>query len=334
MASASRPAAPRPLSARAVFAAIGANVAIAVTKFAAAWATGSSAMLSEGIHSLVDTGNGLLLLVGLRQSRRPPDAKHPFGYGKDLYFWSFVVAIIVFAIGGGVSVYEGIDRLSVPRPLGSPVVNYAVLGLAVVFEGASWRVAFRELTKTIGEDESVLRAVRRSKDPAVFAVLFEDSAALAGLCIALVGVTLAHALGRPVFDAIASMVIGTVLGAVAILLAVECRSLLLGEAASSRLVSSVCGIASADPAVERVLKALTMHFGPHEVLLAMDVKFRPQSAAELGAAVERIERVIRSREPDVAQLFIEARGLSAASGAGAGTDGGARTINPPDTRSW
>jgi cation diffusion facilitator family transporter len=298
------------ISTRAVLAAIGANLAIAATKFVAAFLTGSSAMWSEGIHSVVDSGNGLLLLVGVRQSRRPPDAQHPFGYGKDLYFWGFMVAIVVFAIGGGMSTYEGIRHFAEPSSLRHPVMNYVVLGVAMVFEGASWSVAFRELSKSSPTPRSVVRALRESKDPAVFAVLFEDSAALVGLAVAFVGVFLAQWLDVPALDASASILIGGVLASVALLLAVECRSLLLGEAASSRLVSSLRAIAMSDPAVRDVQKVLTMHFGPHEVLVAMDVEFQKQPRPGVASAIERLEREIRDRETDVKSLFIEARSIS------------------------
>lgn len=294
----------------AVYAAIAGNLAIAITKFVAAALTGSSAMLSEGIHSVVDTGNGLLLLLGIRLSRRPPDANHPFGHGKELYFWTFIVAILIFAVGGGMSIYEGVVHLRHPEPVASPVWNYVVLGIAVVFEGLTWAVAYREFRRSSGAG-SLWRAVHVSKDPTTFTVLFEDSAALLGLLVAFLGVFLSHQLGNPYFDGAASIVIGVILGVVAMLLAYESRGLLVGEAADDELIASVRGLAQADPAVEGVAPPLTMHLGPHEILLNLDIQFRGGlAAAEIEVAVDRLEKEIRARHPWVKRIFIEAESLT------------------------
>ena len=214
-----------------VYAAIAANFGIAIAKFVAAALTGSSAMISEGIHSLVDTGNQGLLLLGLRQSRRPPDVEHPFGYGKELYFWSLIVAIVIFGVGGGVSIYEGITHILDPSPLEDPLVNYIVLGLAFVLEGASWVVALREVSSQTTPDEGLVTTIRTAKDPSVITVLLEDSAALVGLMIAAVGIYLSHALEDPRIDGMASLAIGGVLVLVALFLAAEARGLLVGERA-------------------------------------------------------------------------------------------------------
>jgi cation diffusion facilitator family transporter len=299
-----------------IYAAIGGNLAIAATKFAAAAATGSSAMLSEGVHSLVDTGNGLLLLWGLRRSSRPPDEGHPFGHGKELYFWTLVVAVLIFAVGGGVSLYEGIEHLRHPRPVVNPVVNYVVLGLAAVFEGFAWAVAFREFRRTKGE-RGYLAAVRASKDPTTFTVLFEDTAALLGLAVAFLGVSLGHALGLPVLDGAASVVIGLILGAVAVFLARESKGLLIGEGLDPRTRAEIEKFAADDPDIDRLVRALSMHLGPDEVLLTLEVEFRPGlSAAGVAAAIDRLDRAIRGRHSEVRHLFIEAQCLAARGPAG------------------
>jgi cation diffusion facilitator family transporter len=311
-----------PSSKVVIVAAVCGNLAVAVTKFVAAAFTGSSAMLAEGIHSLVDTGNGLLLLLGLRLSRRPPDETHPFGHGLELYFWTLIVAILIFAVGGGVSVYEGILHLVHPAPPGNPAWNYAVLGLAAVFEGAAWCFALRGFLAVKGE-KGVWEAVHDSKDPTTFLVLFEDSAALLGLLIAFLGIFLGQLLDAPFLDGLASVLIGLILAAVAAVLAYECRGLLLGESADPKTVDSIRALVEADPAVEHVRRPLTMHFGPEQVLLNLDVQFRRGlSAAEVEAAVDRLETAIRARHPEIKHIFLEAdairtRPAREAAGAGA-----------------
>jgi cation diffusion facilitator family transporter len=296
-------------SRKAIYAAIGANLAIAATKFTAAAFTGSSAMISEGIHSLVDTGNGGLLLLGIERSQQPADAAHPFGYGKELYFWTLIVAIMIFAVGGGISAYEGLLHILNPAPIENPLWNYIVLVLAIIFESVSFYIAFRAFQAAKGE-QVFWRAIHISKDPTTFTVLFEDAAALLGLIVALLGVFLAHEFDNPYFDGAASIVIGTILAAVAVLLAYETKGLLVGEGADPKTLMEIRRLAESDPAVERVNRALTMYFGPHTVLLAMDSQFRKDlSATELEQTVDRLEEAIRGRYPDVQHIFIESDSL-------------------------
>jgi len=320
-------------SRKAVLAAIAGNVAIAVIKFAAAAATGSSAMLSEGIHSLVDTGNGCLLMLGLKRSARPPSPAHPFGYGKELYFWSLIVAISIFGIGGGMSIYEGILHLRHPSPLENPIWNYIVLALAAVFESFSFTVAYRAF-RTVKGDRRALSAIHHGKDPSLFTVLFEDTAALAGLAVAFVGVFLAHQFDNPYFDGAASVAIGCILAVVAVWLAWESKGLLVGESADPELVDDVRACAGDDPVVTGVGAVLTMHMGPEEVLLNLEVEFAPGTGAEeIHAAIHRIEACITAQHPEVNRIFIEVESLRAVSadgarvedetgGADAGTAGG------------
>jgi cation diffusion facilitator family transporter len=296
-------------STKAIYAAIGANFAIAVSKFTAAAFTGSSAMISEGIHSLVDSGNGGLLLLGLSRSQRPADAAHPFGYGKELYFWTLIVAILIFAVGGGISAYEGLLHILDPEPVASPAWNYSVLGLAVLFEGYSLYVAFKAFQSAKG-DKDFWHSIRTSKDPTTFTVLFEDSAAMLGLLVALLGVYLAHNFNNPYFDGAASIGIGIILAAVAVFLAYETKGLLVGEGADPEMLEDIRRLAESDPGVDRVNRALTMYFGPHTILLAMDLKFAKHlTAVEVEQSIERLEEAIRNRYPDVKHIFIEADSL-------------------------
>lgn len=296
-------------SKKAVVAAVIANVAIAAMKFAAAAFTGSSAMLSEGIHSLVDTGNGGLLLLGLRLSRKPPDAAHPFGYGKELYFWSLIVAVTIFGVGGGISIYEGILHLIHPKPLEDPTWSYVVLGLAFVFEGSVLAIALKEFLAHKPE-KGFWQSIRATKDPTTFVVVFEDTAALLGLVAAFLGIFLGHRLQNPYLDGLASVVIGLILASVAGFLARESKSLLVGEGADPRTLESVTALAEADPAVERIERPLTMHFGPNTVLLTLNVRFRGDvSALEAEAAVLRLEKSIQEKHPAIQHIFIEASSL-------------------------
>ena len=297
-------------SKKAVFAALAGNLAIAVSKFVAAAITGSSAMVSEGIHSIVDTGNQGLLLLGMRRSRRPADETHPFGYGKELYFWTLVAAILIFAVGGGMSFYEGVTHLLNPRPLTDATWNYSVIGLAFVFEGISWSVAFRGL-RAARQGQGFFQSIHSSKDPTLITVLLEDTAALVGLLIALAGVALGHWLDNPYLDGSASIGIGVVLASVAIFLAYESKGLLVGEAVLPSTLAEIRALVSADPAVKGLVRALTMHFGPHEILLNLDIRFRAGlSIAEATAAIDRIEESIRRHHSDVKRIFIEIESLS------------------------
>lgn len=292
---------------------MGANLLIAVTKFVAAGFSGSSAMLSEGIHSTVDTGNQLLLLLGMKRSRRPADDDHPFGHGKELYFWSLIVAVALFGLGGGMSAYEGITHLLRPHPLEDPTWNYAVLGAAFLFEGLSWFIAFKQLRPAIRE-QGLWSALRSSKDPSIVTVFFEDSAALVGLVVAFLGVFIGHRLGSPLADGVASIVIGAVLAAVAVFLVYESRGLLLGETADPEVVEDIRRLARSLPGVAEVGRPLTMHLGPDEVLLNLEIDFRPNLApGQISAEVDRLEREIRERHPEMKRIFIEAKALRGAS---------------------
>ncbi|TIS60453.1 MAG: cation transporter [Mesorhizobium sp.] len=292
-------------SKKVIYAALTGNLAIALTKFAAAFFTGSSAMLSEGVHSLVDTGNGGLLLYGMHRATRPPDRTHPLGHGRELYFWSFIVALLVFALGAGISFYEGVVHIMAPEPIANVRVNYVVLGLSFLFEGSSWLVALREFHFEKGS-LGWIEAVRLSKDPSVYTVLFEDSAALLGLLVAFAGILAAELLGVPELDGAASIGIGLILGATAIFLARESKSLLLGEPASPEVQKKVLTIAQQYQAVQRVNGALTLHMGPHEIVAALSIEFEDHlSAPEIEACVERIEARLKEEMPEITRLFIK-----------------------------
>ena len=288
-----------------IYAALAGNLAIALTKFGAALWTGSAAMLSEAIHSTVDTGNQLLMLYGLRRSARPATEAHPFGFGLELYFWTFVVAILIFGLGASVSIFEGISKIRTPHPVSDSLVNYIVLGASFVFESASWLVAFRAFRAQSSSDD-LLDAVQRSKDPTVFTVLLEDSAALAGLLIAGIGLACAEYFHLPILDGVASVLIGLVLAGVAWFLAVECKGLMLGEAADPAVRAGLRDIASSSPGVHGVNEVLTMHFGPQDVLAAISLDFDDGLPAE---AVERtvsdVERQIKTTFPQVRRIFVE-----------------------------
>jgi cation diffusion facilitator family transporter len=296
----------------AVFGAIGANVAIAAMKFIGAAATGSSAMLSEGIHSTVDTGDGLLLLVGMRLAERPADERHPFGYGKELYFWSLIVAVLIFGVGGGVSIYEGVLHLIDARPLADPGWSYAILGAAALFEGTSFMIALHQFRKSIA-GEPFWRSLRTSKDPTLYTVMAEDAAALLGLAAAAIGIYGSQALNMPALDAAASIVIGLLLCGVSTLLIVQSRKLLVGEAVDPATAGAIRKIAQGEQAVHRAGWPLTMHLGPDDVLLAFDAEFRDGVAAEeMSRAVNRIEQAIRARFPEIGRIYIESRRVSPA----------------------
>ena len=289
-----------------ILAALLGNSLIAVTKFIAAAISGSSAMLSEGIHSVVDTGNQILLLYGLKQAKKPADEQFPFGHGKEIYFWSFVVAILIFAVGAGISVYEGVHQILSPTAIRNPTINYIVLGLAMIFEGGAWYFAFTQFRRAKGQ-WGYLEAVHRGKDPTLFVVLFEDSAAMLGLLIALGGVLMTDITGNAVFDGAASIGIGLILGGTAIWLAYETKSLLIGESAEAKVVAGVRVIANTYPDVENVNEVLTLHMGPDFVLLNLSIDFDDAvSAADLEATIARMDKEIKDTFPTIKRVFVEA----------------------------
>lgn len=284
--------------------ALAANLGIAVAKFIAAAITGSSSMLTEGVHSLVDSGNQLLLLYGQKRAGRPPDAARPFGYGRELYFWSFVVAILIFAIGAGVSIYEGYLHISDPEPLSDPSINYAVLGIATLLEGTSWLIAVREFNKTRG-GTGWWRAIHESKDPAGFIVLFEDSAALVGLVVAGCGVWTSHWLADPRLDGYASIVIGLILAAVAVVLARESKGLLIGERADPAVIARVRALVAAYPEVTAVNHVRTIHTGPRTVFVAISADFDDRLTMGAGETlIESMETALRAEMPELNSIYI------------------------------
>jgi cation diffusion facilitator family transporter len=288
-----------------VYVALGGNLAIAATKFVAAGISGSSAMLSEGVHSLVDTINEVLLLYGIKRAGKPRDASHPFGYGRELYFWSFIVALLVFALGAGVSVYEGVSHLLHPEPMTRPLVNYVVLLASMVFEGMSWWVALRKFRKHKG-NRTYFEAFRRSKDPTTFTVLFEDSAALLGLVIALLGVGASQLLAMPRLDGVASIAIGGVLAVSSLLLARETKGLLIGESAHPHVRDDILRIAGEDPDVRSANGVLTVQMGPDEVVAALSAEFRdPLDTTQIETCINRIESAIKSKHPSISILFVK-----------------------------
>lgn len=300
-----------PTSKAVIYAALTGNTAIAVTKFVAASLTGSAAMLSEAIHSVVDTGNQLLLLFGLRSAAKPPSARHPFGYGLELYFYTFVVAVLIFGVGAVVSIGHGIHKLQHPVSIERPWINYLILSLSIVFESAVWVVAFRAFNK-----ERVvsgwIASIRASKDPTVFTVLFEDTAALLGLIVALLGVLLSEELDMPILDGIASIGVGAILAITALFLGARSKSLLIGEAASFDTRLGINRIARAAKGVVGLNQALTMHFGPNDVFVALSLDFEDAlPASEVERTVTSIEREIKAAHPDVTRVFIEAQSFDA-----------------------
>ncbi len=296
---------PKHAARRVVYAALAANLAIAAIKFVAAALTGSSAMLSEGVHSLVDTVNELLLLYGLKRAAKPPDLSHPFGHGRELYFWSFIVALLVFALGAGVSLYEGILHLQHPVALDKPLVNYLVLAGSFLSEVASWWVALQEFRATKG-NKGYFDAFRASKDPSVFTVLFEDSAALVGLLIAGAGIAGAQVFGLPVLDGVASIGIGILLGVSSILLARETKELLIGEAAHPHVRESLLRIAGADPDVRTANGVVTVQLGPNHVIAALSAEFHDHlSTTQIEDCVNRVEAAVKQAHPEVTVLFVK-----------------------------
>ena len=296
----------------AIYGAIAANVAIAVTKSVVAAITGSSAMMSEAIHSLVDTGNGVLLLVGVSRSQNPANAKHPFGHGKELYVWSLIVAVLIFGLGGGVSLYEGVLHVLEPTPLQDAHWSYIVLGCAALFEGASFALALRQFNRERG-DAPFWKSLHASKDPATYTVLAEDGAALAGLAIAALGVFASHQLDMPRLDGVASILIGLLLAGVAVLLVRESRGLLVGEGVKPDTAREIQDIARAQPGVKDVGHVLSMYVGPEDVLVTFDIAFAPEvPASDVAATIRRIEQAVRERFPKVRRIFLEPVGRASA----------------------
>lgn len=289
-----------------ILAALTGNFLIAVAKFIASVFTGSTAMFAEGIHSVIDTGNQGLLLYGMRQAKKPPDAKFPFGYGKEIYFWSFMVAVLLFTFGAGLSIYEGVDKILHPHAISHPYVNYGVLALAVLFEGTSWLIAAREFRRIKGS-WGVLETVRRGKDPNKFLVLFEDTAAIAGLLLAALGLGLVQLTGIAAFDGVASIGIGLILAFSSVWLAIETKGLLIGESANQYVVEDIERILEADPAVARVNEVPTMHIGPEFVLATISLRFKADlSGQQLQDAIARMDLKIKKQCPTVKRVFIEA----------------------------
>jgi cation diffusion facilitator family transporter len=294
----------------AIIAALIGNFLVATTKFIAAYFTGSSAMLSEGFHSVVDTGNELLLMLGIHRSQKPPDEEHPFGHGRELYFWTTVVSFSIFGIGGGLSIYEGILHMIDPEPIREAVWSYAVLGASTVFESVTWYFGWRSFSK-VRRGRPIIEAMRESKDPTSFVVILEDSAALAGLAIAFFGVLLNHQFGLAYADGIASIMIGTLLCLVALFLGGESKSLLIGEAVSKETLREMKDIARAEPAVESVQNLLTIYIGPEDVAATFELKFKDDiGSSELRRTVRKIEQAIRERYPRVKRVFYEAGSIS------------------------
>ena len=294
-------------SKKAIYAALAGNGMIAITKFFASAYTGSSAMFSEAIHSVVDTGNQILLLYGIKRSERPADKTHPFGYGMEVYFWSFVVAILLFGLGSGVSIYEGISKIQNPHPVINPFVNYIVIGFAIIFETIAFSVAYRELRKTKGS-QSLIKAIRTSKDPTIFTVLFEDFAALLGLMVAGLAIYLGEVLNLPILDGIASVIIGLILALTASLLAFECKGLLCGEAANDQIVAGIEDIVKGETDVLYINEILTMHLGPQDILLNISLDFKDaMSSGNVQTTISELETSIKSKFPEIKRVFIEAQ---------------------------
>jgi cation diffusion facilitator family transporter len=294
-----------PESRLTLFAALAANLGIAVAKFVAAGISGSSAMLTEGFHSVVDSLNQLLLLYGMKRSKREPDERHPLGYGRELYFWSFVVAILIFATGAGLSIYEGIRHIRAPEPIRSPLINYVVLAVALLLEGVSWLIAVREFGKAKG-DYGWWEAVRRSKDPPGFVVLFEDSAAMFGLLVAGAGITLSILTGDPRWDGVASVVIGVALALVALVLARESKGLLIGEAADPLLEQAVREAIDRRAEVTGVNEITTIHIGPRNIFLGLSVDFEDRvPAGRIETMIAEAEAELRARWPSIRAIYIK-----------------------------
>ena len=287
-----------------LYGALAANVGIAIAKFVAAALTGSSSMLTEGVHSLVDSFNQLLLLYGQSRAKKPPDRAHPFGYGRELYFWAFVVAMLIFSVGAGVSIYEGWQHIAHPEPLHSPTVNYLVLSVAFLLEGGSWMLAVRELAEQRG-DATWWQLVKRSKDPSSFIVLFEDSAALIGLILAAIGVWASHFFADPRIDGAASILIGVVLALVAMLLARESKGLIIGESADPALIRQLREVLEQRPEITAVNHVRTVHTAPEIVFVAVSADFQDGiSMGEGERLIEEMELELKALSSHIGSIYI------------------------------
>ncbi|MGB8703465.1 MAG: cation diffusion facilitator family transporter [Gillisia sp.] len=290
----------------AVYGAIAANVLIAITKFIAAGFTGSAAMLSEGIHSVIDTGNDLLLLLGMKKSNRKPDKQHPFGYGKEVYFWSFVVSILLFSLGGGFAIYEGITSILNPEPVTDPLWNYIVLGASILFEGTSLTIATKKFYQSQNRSGNIVGSIIRSKDPSSFAIILEDSAAVTGLLIALLGVFLSLKFDNPYFDGIASLLIGLLLLSMATFLARETKGLLLGESATPEILDMIEEVLKKNKNVGAWDFPKTMHFGPESILVVLEVDLIDDlDLYKAEETMKNIRQEIQKREPKITNVFIQ-----------------------------
>jgi len=290
---------------KSIYGALIANLAIAITKFVAGGISNSSSMIAEGVHSMVDTTNQLLLLYGIRKSRKPADATHPFGYGKELYFWSFMVSVLIFGLGGGISVTQGIRHIIDPEPLSDPTINYVVLGVSLVFEGASLWIAIREFDK-LRKGEAWWAAIIRSKDPSSFLVLFEDAAAVVGLLIVLICLIIEHSFNLPVLDGVATLLVGLLLVGVSLILARESRSLLMGEGIAKSTQQQIASLALEDPAIVRVMNILSTYQSPEEIVLMLMVEFKDDlDTDEILAAIENVRANIRSKYPLVKHVLVQ-----------------------------
>jgi cation diffusion facilitator family transporter len=300
-------------SKKVIIAALTGNFLIALTKFMAFFVTKSSAMLSEGVHSVVDTGNQILLLYGMHRAKKPADEQFPFGHGKEVYFWGFIVAIMIFTVGAGVSIYKGIHHLLHPTIIQNPTLNYIVLACAMLFEGAAWYFALTEFTKTKGK-WGYLEAVHRGKDPSMFVVLFEDSAAMLGIVVAFLGILLSQITGNPYYDGVASVIIGLILAGTAAWLAYEIKGLLIGESARPEIVKGVKEIAKSYPKIKHVNEILTLHMGPDFILLNLSVDFADSLlAGDLEDTISRLDRQIKQAYPKIKRIFVEAEARGARS---------------------
>jgi cation diffusion facilitator family transporter len=293
----------------AVLAAIAGNLLIAATKFAAAAFSGSAAMLSEAIHSLVDTGNGVLMLYGMRRVRKPADPEHPFGYGHELYFWTLIVGVLVFALGGGMSIVTGVNHLQSPQPPENTGWSYAVLACALVFEGTSWYYGLKAF-QIERRGRGIVETIRISKNPASFAVVLEDSAALLGIAFALAGIYLSERLDAPWIDGASSVMIGVLLCLVSSVMVFESKELLVGEGMEKETLESLRAIVQADPAVERVEKLTTMYLGPEDVMLAIELHFRVDTKlTDIRQAIARLRTAIQERYPRIRRIFLDSASI-------------------------